>query len=520
MIDRPGGIFVRRAEQISDEDRVLLQSVARAVISRQPRARWPSRSSRRSVVERRGRARRSLACRAARRARRAARLPRAPAPRELVFFNGLGGFTPTAASTSSRTARGQVTPAPWVNVLANPQFGTVVSESGSAYTWSENAHEFRLTPWHNDPVSDAERRGVLPARRGERPVLVADAAALRAARDALRHPPRLRLQRLRAHRATASSPSCASTSRSMPGQVLGAEAAQPLGPAAPAVRHRLRRMGAGRPARRRPRCTWSPRSTRTAARCFARNAYNTEFADRIAFFDVDDADAHASPATAPSSSAATARCATRPRCAARGCPDQVGAGTRSRARAMQVAVRAAPTARSARSSSRSASAAASTRHASWCSASAAAGARASARRSAGALEAHARRGAGRDARPSLERAGQRLAGLPDARLPHVGAQRLLPVRRRVRLPRPAAGRDGARACRAAPAARAPAALRGAPVPRRRRAALVASAARAAACARTARTITSGCRWRLPLRAAPPATPACWTSRSTSSRAAR
>jgi cyclic beta-1,2-glucan synthetase len=48
-----------------------------------------------------------------------------------------------------------VTPAPWVNVLANPHFGTVISENGMAYTWSENAHEFRLTPWHNDPVSDA-----------------------------------------------------------------------------------------------------------------------------------------------------------------------------------------------------------------------------------------------------------------------------------------------------------------------------------------------------------------------------
>ena len=51
-------------------------------------------------------------------------------------------------------AAGQTTPAPWVNVIANPQFGTVVSEGGSAYTWAENSHEFRLTPWHNDPVSD------------------------------------------------------------------------------------------------------------------------------------------------------------------------------------------------------------------------------------------------------------------------------------------------------------------------------------------------------------------------------
>ena len=47
-----------------------------------------------------------------------------------------------------------MTPAPWVNVIANPDFGTLVSESGSASTWSENAHEFRLTPWSNDPVSD------------------------------------------------------------------------------------------------------------------------------------------------------------------------------------------------------------------------------------------------------------------------------------------------------------------------------------------------------------------------------
>ena len=41
-----------------------------------------------------------------------------------------------------------------MNVLANPYFGTVISESGAAYTWVENSHEFRLTPWSNDPVQD------------------------------------------------------------------------------------------------------------------------------------------------------------------------------------------------------------------------------------------------------------------------------------------------------------------------------------------------------------------------------
>ena len=77
-------------------------------------------------------------------------------PREdLIFYNGTGGFTPDGREYVISTGAGQVTPAPWVNVLANPHFGTVVSENGSAYTWSENAHEFRLTPWRNDPVSDS-----------------------------------------------------------------------------------------------------------------------------------------------------------------------------------------------------------------------------------------------------------------------------------------------------------------------------------------------------------------------------
>jgi cyclic beta-1,2-glucan synthetase len=75
-------------------------------------------------------------------------------PRELVFFNGLGGFTKDGREYVIQVGPGQVTPAPWANVLANSRIGTVISESGAAYTWVENAHEFRLTPWHNDPVSD------------------------------------------------------------------------------------------------------------------------------------------------------------------------------------------------------------------------------------------------------------------------------------------------------------------------------------------------------------------------------
>jgi Cellobiose phosphorylase len=82
-------------------------------------------------------------------------LPTAALPRhDLLFFNGLGGFTQDGREYVVSTAHGQATPAPWVNVLANPHFGSVISESGPACTWSEDAHEFRLTPWYNDPVSD------------------------------------------------------------------------------------------------------------------------------------------------------------------------------------------------------------------------------------------------------------------------------------------------------------------------------------------------------------------------------
>ncbi len=148
VIDRPGGIFVRPAEQISSEDRVLLESVARAVIT-DGRGTLAEQLSRRGPVEVRTPALKPS------RAQRAESAPASALPRrDLILFNGLGGFTRDGREYVMTLAPGQVTPAPWVNVLANPTFGTIVSESGAAYSWSENAHEFRLTPWHNDPVSD------------------------------------------------------------------------------------------------------------------------------------------------------------------------------------------------------------------------------------------------------------------------------------------------------------------------------------------------------------------------------
>ncbi|HEY4185351.1 MAG TPA: glucoamylase family protein [Polyangia bacterium] len=158
LIDRPGGIFVRRADQLSEEDKVLMQTVARLIVldSDGPLL---EQMNRRQHVELPG----LLVTTAAKVRADAATpgtaqaAPRATAERpgnELEAFNGLGGFTRDGREYVITTNRLQRTPAPWVNVLANPWFGSVVSESGGAYTWCENAHSYRLTPWNNDPVQD------------------------------------------------------------------------------------------------------------------------------------------------------------------------------------------------------------------------------------------------------------------------------------------------------------------------------------------------------------------------------
>jgi len=146
MLEKPGGIFVRRLEQIPNDDRVLLQAAARVFLDDE-KGTLAEQLEHRSVLEP------SVPLLRTRRfwsADVAAPLP----PRELIFDNGLGGFTRDGHEYVITLAPGQMTPAPWVNVLANPFFGTVVSESGSAYTWVENSHEFRLTPWSDDPVGD------------------------------------------------------------------------------------------------------------------------------------------------------------------------------------------------------------------------------------------------------------------------------------------------------------------------------------------------------------------------------
>ena len=145
---RAGGVFLLRADRMNEDERRLLASVARVILdgtrgdlSSQLDLPYPEPHWRREHV--------------AEPARRTS-APDAVAIETpaLTFANGTGGFADGGREYAIVLDGDQETPLPWVNVIANPDFGTVVTASGSAHTWAENSRENRLTPFANDPVTD------------------------------------------------------------------------------------------------------------------------------------------------------------------------------------------------------------------------------------------------------------------------------------------------------------------------------------------------------------------------------
>ena len=145
-VDQPGGVFLRSTTKIPQVELIVILAAARAVI-----------------VAARGTLRQQLATPVSASAPTAPWVagrsfreePSPPLPfMELSYFNGLGGFTPDGREYAIYLGEGTKTPAPWVNVMANANFGTLVSESGAGFTWCGNSQSHRLTPWSNDPVSD------------------------------------------------------------------------------------------------------------------------------------------------------------------------------------------------------------------------------------------------------------------------------------------------------------------------------------------------------------------------------
>jgi cyclic beta-1,2-glucan synthetase len=148
-LNQRDGIFVLRTDQLQPADKILFETVAGVILD-----------------EKGG----TLAEHALLLTNQPTRLPEftpslSPAldpeptpplqlPGDLLMDNGLGGFSRDGREYVIHLQTGQHTPHPWVNVIANPQFGFLVSEAGSGCTWAENSSENRLTPWNNDPVTD------------------------------------------------------------------------------------------------------------------------------------------------------------------------------------------------------------------------------------------------------------------------------------------------------------------------------------------------------------------------------
>jgi cyclic beta-1,2-glucan synthetase len=182
MVDKPAGVFVRLASHMGQDDRTLLLAAARCVLvgnrgtlaaqldrlermvpaslpvepARPMPAPQPRRAAPYAPSEARLRRDESRD-----RTRGPQGKPPSTAARELVFANGAGGFTPDGREyvvQTNATGRGDSAsafpPAPWINVVANPECGFLISEAGAGYTWVGNSQLNRLTPWNNDPVSD------------------------------------------------------------------------------------------------------------------------------------------------------------------------------------------------------------------------------------------------------------------------------------------------------------------------------------------------------------------------------
>ena len=150
-VDQPGGVYLRSVDLIPAEDLTLLRAVANVVVVA-ARGTLPQQLSAPTkapdmpgpIVS-----------------KRAPRDPSSALPfMELPFFNSIGGFTPDGREYAIYLGPGINTPAPWVNVIANPVFGTIVSETGSGFTWAGNSQRNRLTPWSNDPVTDPSSEAI------------------------------------------------------------------------------------------------------------------------------------------------------------------------------------------------------------------------------------------------------------------------------------------------------------------------------------------------------------------------
>lgn len=148
-VNQRGGIFILRADQMGEVERILLQTTARVLLD----GRHGRLAAQLTNLERRPTPL-PLFEPVAASVHPPAAEPPLPRPTDLQFDNGLGGFSADGREYQIYLHPGEATPAPWINVIANPDFGFLASEVGGGYSWARNSGENRLTPWRNDPVTD------------------------------------------------------------------------------------------------------------------------------------------------------------------------------------------------------------------------------------------------------------------------------------------------------------------------------------------------------------------------------
>jgi cyclic beta-1,2-glucan synthetase len=148
-LNQRGGIFVVNADHLRSEEIILLQTTARAILD-------AGSGTLSEQVERLEilRSRLPLLMTALPPEEKAQFTPPVARPADLLFDNNLGGASPDGREYVIYLTEGQWTPMPWINVIANPEFGFTISEAGSSCTWASNSSENRLTPWSNDPLID------------------------------------------------------------------------------------------------------------------------------------------------------------------------------------------------------------------------------------------------------------------------------------------------------------------------------------------------------------------------------
>jgi len=154
LVNKPGGVYILKEDQLTPETVLLLHTVSRMIFSGE-------KGSIINQVKRYIKHGEQVSTNQALSVRNPAVPPdmiladlKSQFKDKLLYFNGFGGFSEDGKEYLIITDQDNPTPLPWVNIIANPTFGTMVTESGSGYTWSQNSREYKLTPWSNDPLLD------------------------------------------------------------------------------------------------------------------------------------------------------------------------------------------------------------------------------------------------------------------------------------------------------------------------------------------------------------------------------